>query len=952
MRKNFFYVLLLGVLVTMSSFAQTSISGSVKDLVTSEPLPNVAITIEETGQTTKTDANGRFSFTENVPLGEHVLRLSKQGYLDARFPIVVNEGQALNIEDMFMQVDVSDTADIFTITLSDDELSDDDAGADNISGLLSSSRDIFNRTAAFEFSSSFFRVRGLDSENGKVMINGIEMNKAFNGRPQWSNWGGLNDVTRNQELTNGIVPSANNFGGILGTTNIDTRASHYRRGGRVTYSSSNRSYTNRLMASYSSGLVEGGWAYSVSIGRRWGNEGYQDATLYDANSFFASVEKKINEKHSINFTGIYAPNRRGKSSANTQEVFDLKGIKYNDYWGWQDGEKRNSRIKRVVEPIAMLNHYWTINENTTLNTNVAYQFGELGNSRLDNNGTDLVTDASGNVAYEGGGANPSPTYYQKLPSFFLSDDVPDFATAYLAEQQFLNDGQVNWDAMYQANISNALNGGLARYALYEDRSDDTQFIANSLLNTDLSDNIQLNAGINFKSLKSENFAEILDLLGASGYLDVDGFAISPAFAPNDLNNPNRVASEGDKFRYNFNLNSNEISTFAQAFFKYNKIDFYAGLSYANTQYQREGLFRNGRNGNNSFGKGDKLKFNGIGVKGGLTYKITGKHLIDVNAAYLTKAPSLRNTYTNSRESHDYVGVRNGEQLDGVDLTEEKISSIDASYIFRSPIVKARLTGFYSKIEDANEVSFFFTQGNTVGFLQEIVAGVDKKYIGAELGIEAQVTPTIKLKGAASMGQYTYDNNPLVYFNSTSDDFTSINDEGEVPLLNFEDLFIGESKLKDYKLAGGPQKAYSVGFEYRDPDYWWFSATANYFDETYIDISPLARTDRFYQDVDGLPLVDYDPDLARELLRQEQFDDYMTVNLVGGKSWKIGDYFVGFFASVNNLLDKEFKTGGYEQGRRADYRALRDDVANGTRVFGPRYWYGRGATYFLNVYFRF
>ena len=107
------------------------------------------------------------------------------------------------------------------------------------------------------------------------------------------------------------------------------------------------------MASYASGLMEDGWAYTVMAGRRWGDEGYQDATLYDSNSFFASVEKKINEKHSINFTSIYAPNRRGKSSANTQEVYDLKGIKYNEYWGYLDGEKKNSRIKEVEEPIGI-----------------------------------------------------------------------------------------------------------------------------------------------------------------------------------------------------------------------------------------------------------------------------------------------------------------------------------------------------------------------------------------------------------------------------------------------------------------------------------------------------------------------------------------------------------------------------------------------------------------------
>ena len=211
MKKSLF-IFLLGIFSVFTAFAQTTIKGSVKDAVTNEPIPDVTITIEETSQTTRTDAFGAFSFTRNVPLGEQVLNVSKSGYITERYPIVVNDGSTVDITDMILRIDVSDSADLFTITLSDDELNDDTSGADNISGLLQSSQDVFLRTAAFEFSSSFFRVRGLDSENGQVLMNGVEMNKMFNGRPQWSNWGGLNDVMRNQELSNGLSPSAYNFG--------------------------------------------------------------------------------------------------------------------------------------------------------------------------------------------------------------------------------------------------------------------------------------------------------------------------------------------------------------------------------------------------------------------------------------------------------------------------------------------------------------------------------------------------------------------------------------------------------------------------------------------------------------------------------------------------------------------------------------------------------------------
>ncbi len=921
--KKKLLIFLFGIFSIFTTYAQqTMIKGSVKDAVTFEPVSKVTITIEETNQTTKTNELGEFKFSNNVPLGEQVLKIFKEGYALKRYPIVVNEGQTVNITDMTLELEMTSAEDLFTITLSDDELNDDTSGSDNISGLLSSSLDVFQRTAAFEFSSSFFNVRGLDSKYGTVLINGVEMNKLYNGRPQWSDWGGLNDVLRNQELAVGLQPSSYNFGGFLGSTNINVRASQYQSGGRVTYSSSNRSYTNRLMASYATGEMKGGWSMVFMLSRRWGNEGFQDATLYDANSFFASIEKKLGKKHSINFTSIYTPNRRGKSSPNTQEVYDLKGIKYNEYWGWQDGEKRNSRIKEVNEPILTLNHFWDISEKTNLNTNVAYQFGKIGNSRLDFNGQRLNSDG----IPVGGGSNPSPTYYQKLPSYWLTPAAgPNYEQAYLNEQQFLNDGQIDWNSMYLTNLENVEN--YSTYILFEDRNDDNQFTANTILTSYLNDHITINGSLNYSKLTSKNFAKILDLLGGNGYLNVDSF---DGFQFDELN-PNRIVGEGEKFRYNYNLYSDIVSGFVQGQFKYNKIDFYASATFSNTQYQREGLYKNGAYPDNSYGKGEKLSFSGIGGKAGFTYKLSGKHLFDFNAGYLTKAPDLRNTFSNSRENHNIV----------IGITEEKMSTVDASYIFRSPIVKAKLTGYYSKIEDANEISFYYADGvggDNTAFVQEILQGIDKKQIGAEFGIEAQVTPTISLKGAAAVGQYTYDNDPNLYL--TSSDF-------ETGRVDF-----GESTLKNYKIAGGPQKAYSVGFEYRDPDYWWIGATANFFDDTYIDISPLTRTKNFYQDADGLPFNDYDPELARELLKQEKFDSYMSVNLIGGKSWKIDDYYIGFFASVNNLLDKEYRTGGFEQGRNANYRQLRDDVSNDTPVFGSKYWYGRGTTYFVNVYFRF
>ena len=903
-----------------SAYSQdNSISGKVVDTYSSEPISEAIVNIQNSDFSTVTNSAGEFTFLQkNLPKGEQVIKISKPGYKSIQIPIINQIDRPIHLKAILLEVDLDALeSEIGVISLSDDQLDEDEGTSDNISGLLQASKDVFLNAASYDFSTTFFRPRGYSSEHGKLLINGLEMNKIYNGRPQWSNWGGLNDVQRNQMFSMGMSANEYNFGHLAGTTNIIMRASQYSKGGRISYASSNRSYRGRIIGSYNSGLSKNGWAYTVLIARRYGDEGYINGTLYDANSFFASVERNLSKHHSLNLTAFYTPNRRGKSSPNTQEVYHLKGTQYNAYWGKQDGEIRNSRIREVEEPIIMLNHFWNISPKTELNTNIGYQFGKTGNSRL---GYDNVP-------------NPDPSYYKNLPSYFLSDpNNTDYEGAYRAYTSFVNNGQVNWLNMYETNI---LYGGTSRYYLYEDRNDDTQLLANTILNSRLSDYIEINASFNYRNLKSSNFASMKDLLGGNEYLDVDTFNSGDA-AQNDLNNPNRLIGVGDKFKYNYEINATDYNGFVQAQFSYSSVNFYLAAKAGKTNYQRNGLYRNGSypDTNESFGKSKKLNFTTYGAKAGFTYKITARHALELNTAYFTSAPTIRNSFSNSRQNNSTV----------IGLAEEKNINVDGNYILRFPFIKARLSGYYTLMQDGSEISFYYADGisvpgrsSTTAFVQEVLTGVGKKNIGTELGIEAQVTPTIKLKAAAAYGENTYNSNPDLYI--TSDDLD-------------EPRFFGKSFLKNYKIAGGPQQAYQLGFEYRDPRFWWFGATANYFNQAYINISPLTRTENFYLDNDGMPFNDYDPEKARQLLKQEKFDPYMLVNIVGGKSWRVKGKYVGFFAVVSNILNKQYKTGGFEQGRNSNYRTLSADTANDTPVFGSKYWYGYGTTYYINAYVRF
>ena len=79
---------------------------------------------------------------------------------------------------------------------------------------------------------------------------------------------------------------------------------------------------------------------------------------------------------------------------------------------------------------------------------------------------------------------------------------------------------------------------------------------------------------------------------------------------------------------------------------------------------------------------------------------------------------------------------------------------------------------------------------------------------------------------------------------------------------------------------------------------------------------------------------------------------MLLNLSGGKSWRFGKKTLGLNVIINNVLDEIYKTGGFEQARNSNYTQLNQDVSSGTPAFAPKYFYGYGRTYFVNLYLNF
>ncbi|MEL7222896.1 MAG: TonB-dependent receptor, partial [Bacteroidota bacterium] len=521
MVKTTMALLLLICLPLTLATAQTVITGTVIDEQTNDLLPGVEVSLLTT--TVTTDAFGTFEMNVIASEGEYKLTIAREGYAVFLEDVTITGSSNIDLGTIAMSgsggFDASITDELIpTISLSAEDL-DGGGGSQNISGVLTASRDAFVNAAAFTFGSARFNIRGYNAKYTSLLINGMPINDLETGRVSWNHWGGLNDVLRNRTNIIGLGASTFSYGGIGGASIIDTRASNQRKQLRVGYASSNRSYTSRLMATYSTGLLESGWAFSFSASRRWADEGYIEGTFYDAYSYFASVDRVLGDNATLNLTVFGAPVKRGKLSGAIQEVYDLAGTNYyNANWGFQEGKKRNSRVRNEHQPIVMLRNDWNITDKLQLTTTIGHQTGFTGNSALD------WYDAP----------DPRPTYYRKLPSFFEGAQAQAVADLWATDPSV---SQVNWDQIYQINYNNfetienadgiegnTVSGRRSQYVVEDRRTDITRTSANTILEFFVNDHLTIQFGATYQQQQTENFKVVEDFLGGDFYINIDRFA--------------------------------------------------------------------------------------------------------------------------------------------------------------------------------------------------------------------------------------------------------------------------------------------------------------------------------------------------------------------------------------------------------------------------------------------
>jgi hypothetical protein len=925
--KSFITSLLL-LLAVGSLYAGIEVRGVLLDSETGLPVAEAVVTIDDSRYTAVTDEIGAFVFYD-IPEGEHTFVFSAgESYIAKTLKTSVKdqgdgvfELPVIKVSPTEREEGITNKEDFIpTITLTDGDL-EQETDNQNISGVLAASRDVFVSAAAFTFGPARFRIRGYDSENTAVFINGVPFNELENGRAFWSALGGLNDVTRNRDAEIGLTPLSYGFGGIGGASFIDMRASSQRKQVRITGSASNRGYNWRTMATLSTGMMDNGWAVSFSGSHRWADEAYEPGTFYDAYAYFLAVDRKLGDKHLLNFTAFGAPTQRGRAGASTPEMYDLADNNYyNPFWGFQNGEKRNARVSTVHQPVLMLRHDWEISDKATLMTTASYQFGRIGGTALN--------------WFEA--PDPRPDYYRNLPSYFESIGQPEGAA--VIESNLRNNQaarQIDWDSFYEINRNSQLaekypqflgegqQGRWSQYILEDRRYDSEELNFYSNYQHIISENFTLTGGLSYQSQTVDNFKVIDDLLGGDYFVDIDAFAVrdfpeDSGVQQSDLNNPNRIVTVGDRFGWSYDIEVRKGTGWLQGQFNLKRFDLFLAGEFSQTQYWRNGKYRTGRFPESSFGESERQTFNNYAMKGGATFKVDGRNYFFANGAYMTRAPFSRNAFVSPRTRDQLVPG----------LESETIYTGELGYLLRSPNVQARASVYYTQFQNQTEIIRFYNDIQRA-FGSLVLTGQDQLHQGAELAIEAKVTPSVSIRGVAALGQYVY--------NSTSQGSLYGDDQQTFELVNDQFTVYSEG----LSVPGRPQNAYTLGLNLRPPGYWFAYLNFNYFDRIFIDYNPISQTS---EAVIGLEPGSED---FNRITSQEQTDGQFTIDFFGGKSFKFGDKFVYLNFGVNNILDnQDFITGGFDQ-LRFDF----DARSGNESVFEPRYYFLYGRNFFVNLSLR-
>ena len=788
MKKLFtalFFFLAIGFTI-----AQNTITGTIVDGESGDPLIGASVLIKGTSTGTITDFDGKFSL-QVADKGDYVLVFSYTGYGDMMKDVTVSGdadlGQVgldfaavgLKEVEVLASVAIDRKTPVAVTTLKGEEI-EELIGNQEYVEVLRQAPSVYVTKSGGGFGDSRINVRGFDQRNTAVMINGVPVNDMENGWVYWSNWAGLSDVTSRMDYVRGLGASKLVVPSVGGSINIVTNAANFKKGGVVSTSIGNDGY-QKYGLSYSTGLSEKGLAFTFQ-GTHTRGDGYVEGTKFRAWSYFASLTKELNDNHSISITALGAPQwhhqrfipgrfdgvnlRTFSDPDKTGEAGTNRGIKYNWLWGMKDGEEYSFRRNFYNKPVAFFNHYWTISPKTDVRTSVYASWGTGGG-----------TGPRGRINSPDGRIYDGSSKLRDADGHLLFDDIVAYNQGGSAHADDWGVKEADTDGEFAGKYTTTSSGsGFIRRASMNNHS---WYGIYSSLTTKLSENISFIGGIDGRYYKGEHYRRLEDLLGLDAYLSrADDnnpsrylTATSPAEFGNfrdksyqDADNPNVLAYHNDglvawtgvfaQFEYSKNALSSFISlTGSNQGFK--RIDYF---NYLESDAARESDWQN---------------FLGGTVKAGANYNINESHNVFVNGGYFSRQPIFDDVFINFRNDIN------------PETQNQKVTAFEVGYGFRANGFKLKLNGYYT---DWGNRQFDISDQNDLG--EEILyhfTGVNEIHSGVELEAFYSPSTMFDLRGMFSIGNWIYGND----FEATGFNLDQNVNEGSLTVYA-KDLKVGDA----------------------------------------------------------------------------------------------------------------------------------------------------------------
>ncbi|MDF4220464.1 TonB-dependent receptor [Maribacter sp. M208] len=740
------YFALAAFLMTVTAFSQGPISGTVLDGDTNTPLPGATVMVKGTTNGTSTDFDGNFTINASSESGTLVISYigfnSKQITFTSTGSVgsIVLESNAEELEGVVVTgiLDIAKDREtpVAVSTIRAAEIQEK-LGSQELPEILKSTPSIYATKTGGGFGDGRVNVRGFDSRNTAVMVNGIPVNDMENGIVYWSNWAGLGDVTTAMQVQRGLGSSKLAISSVGGTINVITKSTEKEQGGTVILGGGNDGYLKTSVA-YNTGKSDKGFAASFLFGRTAG-DGYIQGTEFEGYNYFVGLGYEPNEKHNFQFVLTGAPqvhNQRTSSFFNVATLEDHLeyGARYNYNGGTLNGEEFGWRRNFYHKPITSLTWEWKASEKSTLSTSAYASFGRGGGTGDIGAGPSFGfasssryrIPATGQVDYD-------------LISRFNGGEAVTFYDG--------NDYQLsaNADGEY---ITTSFGDGLARRASINSHN---WFGVIANLNTQINEKWNYDVGLDLRSYKGIHYRRMDNLLGADGYFDDD-----------DINNPNHVIRAEDTIDSDFSSIVNVFKSIDDE----EKIDYYNdGLvrwagAFGQVEYT-DGVvsaFVQGGISNQGFKRIDYFNYldsdplqetdweNILGgnIKGGANFNLSEANNVFFNAGYYSKQPLFDAVYLN------FVNELNP------DLANEKILGLEMGYGLNLGDFRAKLNLYRTSWKDRFVRIGIETPTGDEGSAN--INGVEQIHQGIEIEADYRASEIVQFRGMISLGDWEYAGN--------------------------------------------------------------------------------------------------------------------------------------------------------------------------------------------------